>query len=292
MPLKAVKPEVVAVGKPKFLISGESGVGKTWFALDFPKPYYIDTEGGAVRQQYREKLAAVGGVYFGKDQGSQDFKSVIDEITELATTKHDYKTLVIDSFTHLYDLAASIAEETVGNEFGRDKKEANRPARQLIRWLENVDMTVILITHAKDKWVRQGKETVSAGTTFDGYQKLKYLLDLWMEGKKLGRQRSLTVRKTRIESLPEDKELPMEYQAFAALYGKEVIERASTTLAMATTEQVARIKELVGTLRLEEEAQKWMEKANVDEWVEMTEAQLAKCIEFCNKKLAAVVGTK
>lgn len=292
MVLKAVKPEAVEAGKPKFLVSGESGVGKTWFALDFPKPYYIDTEGGATREQYQDKLKAAGGVYFGKEQGSQDFKSVIEELIALATTKHDYRTLVIDSFTHLYDLAASIAEETVGNEFGRDKKEANRPARQLIRWLDNVDMTVILIAHSKEQWKRQGKETVSAGTTFDGFPKMKYILDLWMEGKKLGRVRSLLVRKSRIENLPEDKEIPMEYAAFSQIYGKDLIERASTQLILATPEQVAKITRLVAELHLEEEAQKWLDKDNVDTWAEMRSDRVGKAIDYCTKKITALMEAK
>ena len=70
--LKAKQPEEVKVSKPKFMIYGESGVGKTFFALDFPKPYLIDTEGGAVREQYQAKLKTVGGAYFGKEEGSQD----------------------------------------------------------------------------------------------------------------------------------------------------------------------------------------------------------------------------
>ena len=102
MTLKAKQPEAVKVSKPKFLISGESGVGKTFFALDFPKPYLIDTESGATRPQYQEKLKKSKGVYFGKDEGSQDFNIVIEEIKELAKTKHEYKTLIIDSFSYLY----------------------------------------------------------------------------------------------------------------------------------------------------------------------------------------------
>jgi DNA polymerase III delta prime subunit len=188
MALKAVKPEIVKPSKPKFLISGPSGVGKTTFGLEFPKPYLIDVEGGAVREQYTKKLIASGGAYFGKEQGSQDFKLVIEEIKALATSKHDYKTLIIDSFTKLYNMAAAIAEETVGNDFGRDKKEANKPTRQLIRWLEKIDMTVILICHMKPKYERQGKEIVYAGTTFDGWDKLEYDLDLWIEIHKTGKR--------------------------------------------------------------------------------------------------------
>ncbi len=80
MPLKAKQPIEVKATKPKFMISGESGVGKTFFALEFPRPYLMDTEGGATRQQYQDKLKKSGGVYFGKEEGSQDFKAVIDEI--------------------------------------------------------------------------------------------------------------------------------------------------------------------------------------------------------------------
>ena len=101
MGLKAVKPEIVKPSKPKFMISGKSGVGKTQFALSFEKPYIIDTEGGAVREQYMNKLVEGKGAYFGKEQGSQDFKLVIEEIKSLATTKHEYKTLVLDSFSNL-----------------------------------------------------------------------------------------------------------------------------------------------------------------------------------------------
>ena len=127
--LRAKKPELVEASKPKFLISGKSGVGKTMFALSFPKVYYIDTEGGAVRAQYKEKLIASGGAYLGKEEGSQDFQVVIDEIKTLATTKHDFNTLVIDSFSFLYNLAAAKAEEKSGSDFGKDKKEAKPKAR-------------------------------------------------------------------------------------------------------------------------------------------------------------------
>jgi hypothetical protein len=160
MALKGKKPEDVTQSKPKFMISGESGVGKTFFALNFPKPYLIDTEGGATRKQYREKLVAAGGAYFGKEEGSQDFKSVLDEVKSLATTQHGYKTLIIDSFSYLYMLEAAEAELAGGSEFGRDKKEANKPTRQLIKLLEKLDMNVIIICHHKTKWTKQGKNVI------------------------------------------------------------------------------------------------------------------------------------
>ena len=69
--LKAKAPEEVKPTKPKMLISGESGVGKTMFALDFPKPYLFDTEGGATREQYQDKLKKSGALVYLVDSTKQ-----------------------------------------------------------------------------------------------------------------------------------------------------------------------------------------------------------------------------
>jgi len=286
MALKAVAPEVIAEGKPKFMISGRSGAGKTLFALQFPTPYYVDTEGGAVRKQYREALSASGGVYFGKEQGSQDFKTVIDEIKALATTQHNYKTFVLDSFSHIYNTAAAMAEERIGNEFGRDKKEANRPTRQLMRWLENLDMTVILICHHREKWERKGRDMINAGTTFDGFDKLEYILDLWIEAQKLGDDRTFTIRKSRISTFLDGKEFPLNYKVFADLYGRDTIEKPPIPAVMATPGEVAELQSLLDVVRVDQETvDKWLEKANADDWAELNHTQIQKCIDYIKKKL-------
>lgn len=286
MSLRAIKPEIVKPSKPKFLVSGKSGVGKTLFAMSFEKPYVIDVEGGAVRPQYMTRLIEGGGAYFGKDQGSQDFKIVIEEIKQLATTKHDYRTLVIDSFSKLYNMAAAIAEEEVGNDYGRDKKEANKPTRQLIRWLEKVDMTVLLICHQKDKWERKGKDITYVGTTFDGWDKLEYDLDLWIEIQKTGKERDFLVKKSRIDAFPEGGVFPLDHKKFCELYGAEIINAAPQPLIMATKEQVAEIKKLIELVRLDEDiVEKWLKKAEADDFDEMSSDQINKCISFVKAKL-------
>ena len=276
------------------MISGKAGVGKTWFALDFEKVYYIDTEGGAVRARYREKLQASDGVYMGKEQGSQDFQVVIEEIKALATTTHHYKTLVIDSFSQLYNTAAAIAEEKFGNSFGRDKKEANRPTRQLLRWLEALDMTVIFICHQKDKWERRGGEVVQSGSTFDGFDKMEYMLDLWIEADKKGKDnRFFIVKKSRIYSFPEGDQFPLEYVTFSELYGKEVIEKEPVPVKMATPAQVGELVGLLDIVKIEpEQTEKWKRKANVDSWEEMTESQVLACLSFLKKKIAGTGDPK
>ena len=66
--LKAIAPKAAEPSKPKMLIYGKPGVGKTWAALDFPSVYYMDTEGGADLEHYTDKLLAAGGMYFGPEQ--------------------------------------------------------------------------------------------------------------------------------------------------------------------------------------------------------------------------------
>lgn len=289
MSLRAIKPEIVKPSKPKFLVSGKSGVGKTEFALYFPKPYLIDTEGGATREQYMKKMITSGGAYFGKEQGSQDFKVVINEIKELATTKHDYKTLICDSFTKLYLMTAAAAEEEVGSDYGKDKKEANKPTRQLIRWLEKIDMTVILICHQKDKWERKGKDITYVGTTFDGYEKLEYDLDLWIEIQKTGKQRDFVVKKSRVAAFTEGAEFPLDYQKFCDLYGREVIDAPVQQLVMATPANVRKIKSLIEIVRLDEEiVAKWLKKAEAEDFDEMSDEQCLRCIAFIEAKLKDV----
>lgn len=282
--LKAKPPEEVRATKPKMLISGESGVGKTFFALDFPMPYLFDTEGGATREQYQQKLKKSGGVYFGKEEGSQDFASVIKETKELTNTKHSYKTAIYDSFTYLYMLEAAIAEADKGSEFGRDKKMANIPTRQLMSQLEKLDMNIILICHSKQKWERKGKDIIDAGSTFDGYDKLEYILDLWIEIQRGGK--TFLVKKSRIDSLKQGDSYPLSYEKFAELYGKNVIESESIPVVLATPEQVLRLNKLVEGLKVEQETKdKWLTKCGVESFEDMSNDQIQSLINHCEKSI-------
>lgn len=284
MALKAKAPEEVKVSKPKFMIYGESGVGKTFFALDFPKPYLIDTEGGAVRDQYQAKLKTVGGAYFGKEEGSQDFKAVINEVRELCTTPHEYKTLIIDSFTYLYMLEAAEAEAKGGSDFGRDKKAANVPTRQLISQLEKCDLNVILICHSKQSWERRGKDIINTGTTFDGYEKLEYILDLAIEIVKGGK--TFFVKKSRITGLPQGESFPLSYDRFADVYGRAVVEAPAVPIVLATKEQCERLQQLCEGLKVDQETiDKWLSKCDVDGIQEMSDAQISSLIKHCENQV-------
>lgn len=292
--LLGVTPELIKPRKPKVLAYGASGVGKTRFAIDFPGVYFIDVEGGATQPEYRERLRAAGGLYLGPDEGAASFEVVMDQVRALATEKHDRRTLVIDSMTKLF--ANEIAREAERltdagkkNEFGADKKPAVNYMRQLVSWLTRIDMNVILICGEVAEWGTDTKgERTQIGTTFDCWPRLEYELDLAIQVIKTGPTRFGRVRKSRVAAFPHASIFDWSYQAFAALYGQDVVDEASEPLECATPEQIAEIGRLLEIVKLEDgTVEKWLAAANVSSWDEIATERAAKAIEHLKGRIAA-----
>ncbi len=285
--LKAVEPKSAEPKKPKILIYGKPGVGKTWASLDFPGVYYIDTEGGANLSHYTDKLKASGGAYMGPEQGSLDFETVITEIQTLATEGHEFKTIVIDSISKLYNSAISSEAERLGDKdaFGASKKPAIAYMRRLINWLSRVDMNVILISHEKPEWGLNAKgDRVEIGSTFDAYDKLEYELDLCLNVIKAGPTRTARVRKSRLLEFPDASVFTWSYKDFSTKYGIEVINKKAETLELATEAQLTEVKKLLSIVKLPEgQEDKWLKAAQVEGWEEMTKDRIAKAIDHIKK---------
>lgn len=280
--LKAVPPTTVREGKAKILIFGKPGVGKTFTALDFPAPYFIDTEGGATRRRYMEKLQKSGGAYLGREQGSLDFEAVIGQIQGLAVEKHSYKTLIIDSFTKLYGTFAADAAEKGGDDYGRDKKEANKPSRRLINWIDRVDMNVILVCHEIAQWGVDSKGVrTEVGSTFDGYAKLAHELDLTLNIIKAGPNRIAKIQKSRLEGFDDGASFAWNYSAFADLYGKETIEKDGKQIILASADQIKKFNNFVSIVKLpENQIDKWLKAANAEAIEEIDEDKMAKILAY------------
>lgn len=283
--LRAGDPKSAIPSKPKILIFGLPGAGKTWAAIDFPSVYYIDTEGGADLGHYTDKLKASGAAYMGPADGSNDFPTLLDEVQQLATTKHNYKTLVIDSFSKVFNTQVALTQEAMEKRgevdaFGASKKQAIGYTRRLVAWMNKLDMNVILICHQKSQW-KDGKEV---GVTFDGWDKLEYELHLALRIQKVGPDRKAFTGKTRLVPFPEGESFPWSYAEFAKRYGQEVMETAATPTVLANDEQVAEYKGFQAKLKLEPSI---IEKLNIEDPSEMEAEKIEKWLVWLRGQSAA-----
>jgi hypothetical protein len=277
--LRGVKATVI---KPrlKFFIYGPAKVGKTTTAIQFPKPYWIDTEGSADKKIYANLLEAQGGVVF----PTQDFDEVISEVKLLMREKHEYKTLIIDSYSIVYNELCDRLGQLMGTEFGRHMGEANRRAKHLNNLLLQLDMNVIITSHAKNEYSQQGMTVI--GQTFDSYKKLDYLFDLIIEVQKHGPNRVACVKGTRFEEFKDGESFPLSYEEISKRYGKEILERDTQPQPLATEEQVEELERLIKETKYPIEKQdKWKAKANVENFGEMSKDTIAKCIGMLQKIL-------
>jgi len=69
----------------KVVVYGTEGIGKTTFASKFPRPIFIDTEGGTVRYDVE------------RFEQPESWKDIIDMVNYIITEDTPYKTLVIDT---------------------------------------------------------------------------------------------------------------------------------------------------------------------------------------------------
>lgn len=289
--LKAVDPKKAKAGKAKVLIFGDSGVGKTWGALDFPIPYYFDIEGGASQPQYTDKLKKSGGSYVGVEQGSQDFDDVLEQVKGLATEKHQFKTVIFDSITKLFSLEVARENERLlssgkKDEFGSSKKPAVRYMQRLVAWISRMDMNCVLLAHGKAEWGKNAQgEREEVGKTFDCWEKLIFELDLTLEIFRAGAKRMARVKKSRLEGFPDGEVFPWSYAEFAKRFGEESIAADVESINLPTEEQLTSLYGLMQQRKTEEkEKEKWLNAAGVSEFEEMDAEKVAKLIEYLKDK--------
>lgn len=291
MALRGVKPQAIEK-RLKALFYGAAGVGKTTAAIQFPRPYLIDTERGAENDQYAKLLEKSGGAIF----QTTDFDELLNEVKALLTERHNYKTLIIDPLTTLYsDLcekwATKLAKQSKdpnsdGMEFQRHRDRADAQIKHLFKLLLRLDMNVIITSHAKVKWEKINGDFKEAGNTFDCYKKLDYLFDLVFEVQKRGSERIGIVKKTRIEAFKDAEQFPFSYETIAEKYGRSVLERDAVAEQLASKEQCAELKRLIELLKIEDEIiQKWLDKNNAETIEEMNTDCVQERINLLQAKI-------
>lgn len=290
MALRAVKPKKIEK-RLKMYVYGKAGIGKTTAALQFPNSYIIDTEKGT--DFYSDVINKSNSVVF-KSLNPDEIK---EELKELLTTNHDYKTLIIDPMTQVYHAVqgkwnrifekhSKNAKDKEVMDFGmRYWGKVKSDFKSIQRIILALDMNVIITSHQKDVY---GAGFSKVGVTFDDMKDSDYIFDLVFRIEKRGDERIAITEKERAEigkqKFPE--EFIWSYENFLKFYGKEIIERKSVILKMATKAQVKKINALIDTVKVDDAViLKWFTKADVDAWEQMTQEQIIKAITFLEKKL-------
>ncbi len=279
--LRARKPEAV-VKRLKLFMYGAAGVGKTTAAIQFPNSYIIDGERGT--ENYDKLITQSGSVVF----PTTDINEVVAEVKSLLTEKHDFRTLVIDPITPIFNDLLDKCEMQVGADFGRHYGAANKTMKRLANLIMNLDMNVIVTAHAKAEY---GQNFAKRGYTFDGWRQLDYWFDLVIELGKKGKKRIAKVAKTRLESFPDEDVFEWSYDAIKKRCDASILERSAQSVELARPDQVREIKDLLNIVRLPDGlVDKWLSKAQVDAWEDMPADAIGKCIEYVKNRLPSNVA--
>lgn len=279
--LRARKPESVTK-RLKLFMFGPAGVGKTTAAIQFPNSYIIDCERGA--ENYDKLITASNSVLF----QTTDINDVIQEVKALLTVKHEYRTLVIDPITTIYNDLLEKCETQVGAEFGRHYGAANKQMKRLANLIMALDMNVVITAHAKTEY---GQNFQKLGYTFDGWRQLDYWFDLVIELAKKGKKRMAKITKTRLDSFQDEEMFEWSYDAIRRKYDAATLEREANAVQLASVDQVREIKDLLAIVRLPEgTTDKWFAKAGVDNWEDMPADVIAKCIEYVRNRLPNIAA--
>ncbi|MBF0607415.1 MAG: ATP-binding protein [Magnetococcales bacterium] len=241
----------------KLFLWGDSGAGKTTLALQFPSPVVIDFEGGT----------ALYGNSFGFDVlQSNSPDEVMSAIDWLLKNKHNYKTLVVDPITILWDalqkkwsdifLTRNKVSKGYKHEFydmqPKDWQTVKSEFKDILRKLIALDMNVIVTAREKIKY-KEGSMMIAMGETFDGEKSLPYMFDtivrLYLDknGRHIG-----TCLKDRSNRLPKQ-DFEVSYSFFEQIFGKDNLTRAAQSVSLITEEQKERLGELLRQFKVTEE---------------------------------------
>jgi hypothetical protein len=278
MALKFKKPEVKQQ-RLKAMFYGEMGTGKSTCVSQFPNTAYIDTEDTTSKKKYAKLISDNNGQVL----ATGDFEEILQQVKELMTTKHDFKTLVIDSLTIPYDNLQNDCERITGNEFGRHVTAANKKMKLLVNLLLRIDMNVLITCQAKKEY---GNNMSVIGQTYSCYNRLGYMMDLVFETQIRGDKHIAVTKKSRIEEFPMNESFSFSYDEVIKRYGAECIDKAVVTQELATKKQVAEVYRLIDLFKIPEETYaKWQEKHNAESFEELSGDVIQKIIDHLLSKI-------
>lgn len=295
MALRAKRPEATTKPRFKTLIYASQGVGKTYFCCSIPEAYYIDSEGVRDFPRYVDMLRENKSdlIYL------TEITEIIDEVKSLLNSKHNYKTLIIDSISFPYGWLNQMEAErlqkkspkTEGTEFGVNKAKSARLSYKLGILLSMLDMNVIVIAHEKPKYAN-GEEI---GKTFDITDKMAYSLGAVINMRLQGKQRKLFIEKTRYSELKTNELIDFEdgYEVIKNRFGEDIFIRDCMPIDLATSDQIDNFIRLANILGItEEQIQTKLRHEKAESLETIHKEVMEKWITTLNNKINGNVNNK
>lgn len=199
----------------KIMVWGESGSGKSRFALSSPNPIVIDLE-GSTRLYAEEFDFYKAEVDKANTLASNPATLTVNLLKEIIEGQYpDRKTLVVDPLTDLLDCIEDISarkyEEMIGkkvsdlNAVQKTKWYAYRreTVRNVLNQLKDIPMNLILVARAKNLWDTKDGKMQPVGLTYDALDIVEYLMDIVIQLEKNGDETKAIVKKSRIGNLPK-----------------------------------------------------------------------------------------
>lgn len=282
--------------RPRIFLWGDSGVGKTTLALQFPAPVVIDMEKGT---------ELYGSNYSFDVIHTTSPDEVMESVKWLLDNKHNYKTLVIDPISVYWealqkkwsDIFLKRNQQGSGFKFEfyefqvKDWNTIKTEFKELLRLILALDMNVIVTARAKTKYADAGFMK-AIGDTFDGEKSLPYafhtMIRVYITAD--GRRMCQTL-KDRSNKLPLiNQEFNCKYEIFEKLLGKELLEK-EVKINEKIEEETKKDKEVeeyikqlhLSPKKLEERLQKYGVKEFKDLSPELKEVVLKKLKEAVEK---------
>lgn len=288
MALRAKTP-IIRDARFQAVVYSNRGVGKTHFCCSFPNSYFIDTEGLENFPHFVKML---------KDNGSviariNDLSEIVKEVKELISTKHTYKTIIIDSITFPVHFLANMEAERLakdsrndgdGTSFGKNLAKAKRLTFELGMLLTRADMNVIITAHEKVKY----EKNIEVGKVSDVSDKMEYSLGTVINLKRMGDKVKAFIEKSRYPELKTFESIDFDngYQALCDRLGKSLFEREVKPEELATLEQIAEFDRLVTVLTVPEEiVQKYIINARASTKDQMSREMMTKTIDHLLSKV-------
>jgi hypothetical protein len=199
----------------KIMVWGESGSGKSRFALSAPSPIVVDLE-GSTRLYANEFDFYKAEVDKTEKRANNPATLTVNLIAEILEGQYpDRKTLIIDPVTDLLDCIEDISAKKYEQMIGKKVQELNQlqktkwyayrreTSRTVLNQLKDIPMNLILVARAKNVWDTKDGKMQPVGITYDALDIVEYLMDIVIQLEKSGDETKAIVKKSRIGNLPK-----------------------------------------------------------------------------------------